>query len=90
MKVEDLLRQAIGETGVNLQRSADEVIRYTAQQGAVLSLAAGEPGFGKAMTAATNAVALYAGLNATLEAEAADARLVGIITGVLFNMATPS
>lgn len=90
MKAEDLLRDALNSTGVNLQRSADEVVRYAAQQGAILSLAAGEPGFDKAMTAATNAVALFAGLNATLEAEAADARLVGIITGVLFNMATPS
>jgi hypothetical protein len=88
MNAEDLLRQALKETGANLKISADELVRYTAEQAARLSLAAGEPGFDKAMIAARNAVALKAGLNATLEAEAADARMVGVISGVLFNLAT--
>ncbi len=88
MSPEDLLRDALKETGVNLKISADELVRYTAEQAYRLSQAAGEPGFDKALLAARNAVALKAGLNATLQAEAADARIVGVISGVLLSLAT--
>ncbi len=88
MNPEELLRSALKETGISLGISADELVRYTAEVGAKLALAVGEPGFEKALVAARNAVALKAGLNATLEAEAADARIVGVIQGVLLGLAS--
>ncbi len=86
MSPEELLRSALEETGVSLKISTDELARYVAQQAATLLKAVGEPGFDKALIAARNAVALKAGLNATLEAEAADARIVGVIQGVLLGL----
>lgn len=88
MTPEELLRSALTETGVSLKISADELVRYVAEQGATLALAIGEPGFDKALIAARNAIALKAGLNATLEAEAADARIVGVLQGVLLGLAS--
>lgn len=88
MTPQDLLLDALKETGVSLRISTNELLEYTAEIGAKLALAAGEPGFEKALIAARNAVALKAGLNATLEAEAADARVVGVISGVLLSLAS--
>lgn len=88
MSPEELLRSALSETGISLKISADELVRYVAEQGATLALAVGEPGFDKALIAARNAIALKAGLNATLEAEAADARIVGVLQGVLLGLAS--
>lgn len=84
---EDLLRGAIRETRAELAMDADELVRYTAERAAHLTTLAGQAGFARAVVAERNAVALKAGLDATLQAEAADARLVGVISGVLLGVA---
>lgn len=88
MTPEELIRDALSETGVSLKISKDELVRYVAEQGVLLALAVEEPGFDKALRAARNAIALKAGLSATLEAEAADARMLGVISGVLLGLAS--
>jgi len=84
---DDLLRAALRETRADISVDADELVRYTAERGAHLSTLAGQPGFQRALVAERNAIALKAGLDATLQAEAADARLVGVIQGILLGVA---
>lgn len=84
---EDLLRGAIRETRADLEDGADDLVRHTAERAAHLATIAGQPGFHRAVIAERDAVALRAGLDATLQAEAADARLLGVITGVLMGVA---
>lgn len=84
---EDLIRDAVRETRADLAIDSDELVRYTAERAAHLSTLVGQPGFQRAVVAERNAVALKAGLDATLRAEAADARLVGVIQGALLGLA---
>jgi len=88
MNTEDLIRSTLEETGAELKISSDELVAYTIAQGARLSLASNEPGFDKALIATRNAIALKAGVSTTMVASAADSRLVGVISGVLLNLAT--
>lgn len=83
----DLLRAALRETRADLSINADELILYTAERAAHLTTLLGQPGFQRAVVAERNNVAMRAGLDATLQAEAADARLVGVIQGVLLGVA---
>lgn len=84
---EELLRAELRATRTDLADGADELVRYMAERAAHLTTLAGQPGFHRAVVAERNAVALKAGLDATLQAEAADARIVGVITGILMGVA---
>tara|TARA_R110002167_G_scaffold93122_2_gene249800 strand:+ start:2667 stop:2936 length:270 start_codon:yes stop_codon:yes gene_type:complete len=88
MSIENLLRDALEETGASLNLATDEAIRIVALEGARLAAASAEPGFALVLRASRDVVALKLGLNASLEARAADARLVGIIQSVLMGIAT--
>jgi len=87
MDYEQLLKDALEETGVNLRISKEFLVQYTAARAAHLTTIIGQPGYDRALRAERDSIALYAGLNATLQAEAADARIVGIIQAILFGLA---
>lgn len=63
--------------------NAASVAAYAAQRAAHLATIFGEPGFDEAVKAEIQNVALEAGIAAVDSADAADARIVGIITGAL-------
>ena len=88
MSPEDLLKDALSETGITLNVSKDALLRYVAERGAHLATLSADPGFARALRAERNAVALYAGLNASLQAEAVESRIVGVISGVLLGLAS--
>lgn len=77
------LSSAIAATGASLKQSAAEVALFTAQRTAHLATLVGQPGFEEAVVAERNSVAMFAGIKAVEEADAADARLLGLIEGVL-------
>ena len=87
MNAHDLLKDALDETGVSLSRARDEVLLYTAQRAAHLSTLVGQPGFELALRAERDSVALYAGVSASIQATAAEGRILGIIQGILFALA---
>lgn len=77
------LESAITATGASLKKTAAEVALYTAQRTAHLAALAGQPGFEEAVAAERDAVAMFAGIASVGEADAADARLLGLIEGAL-------
>jgi len=79
-----LLRAALKESGKELKDGGLELKLVVSQELARLALAVGEPGYGRAVTAAQDNVALAAGLMAVSVADSSDARLLGIIQGALF------
>ncbi len=87
MNVQDDLRElfedAARETGVSLQVGAAELAEYAAARSAHLATLVGDPNFAMAVRAERDAVALKAGILAVQQADAADARLVGVIQGGL-------
>lgn len=87
MNINELLEDVLEETGAQLSVSKDDLVQYTAERGAHLATIVDEPGFSLALRAERDSIALYAGLNASLAAEAADARMVGTIQGVLLKLA---
>ncbi len=87
MSYEDLLRDVLEETGADINVTKDELIQYTAARAVHLTTLIGQPGYHLALRAERDAVALYAGLNATMAAEAADSRIVGVIQSVLMGLA---
>ena len=88
MIIEDLLRDAISETGIELRVAKDEAIQLVAAEAARLTLAIDEPGFHMALRASRDRVALELGVDASMQARAADARIVGIIQSVLLGLAS--
>ena len=81
---ENLLRSAIEETGADLERSAAEVAAYMSTRVATLALLVGQVGYEQAVIAERDNVALFAGLRAVEQADAASARIFGLIQGALF------
>lgn len=79
----DLIKSYLAETGEELDASADELAVYAASRAAHLATIAGEPGFEVAVRAERDSIALKAGIAVTLNAAAADQRLIGIIQGSL-------
>lgn len=77
------LETALKETGLQLQKSAHEVAVYATMRSADLAKALGQKGFDEAVVAARDAVALYAGIRAVENADAADNRVLGLIHGAL-------
>lgn len=82
--LEALLKDAARETGRDLRGNMVEITAYAAERTAFLSTLVGQPGFEEAVRAERDNVALKAGISAVKTADAADARIVGIIQGVLF------
>lgn len=81
----DLLKDAVNEIGVTIRAELAGVAAYAAERAAHLATIANEPGFELAVRAERDAVALRAGIGAVQQADAADARVVGIIHGVLLT-----
>lgn len=79
-----LLESSLKETGKELSVSLDVVRAEAARQMAQLALAAGEPGYERAVIAARDNVAMVAGLQSVANADAVDARIIGVIQGGLF------
>ena len=77
------LDTALKETGLQLQKSAHEVATYASLRSVHLAGAVGQKGFQEAVVAERDAVALYAGIQAVNNADAADNRLLGLIHGAL-------
>lgn len=63
--------------------NVEHVARYAAERAAHLASIIGEPGYAEAVEIEVQNVALRAGISAVDSADAADAQIVGIITGAL-------
>lgn len=83
-EIKNLLDSALAETKVDLQKDTTAVAAYMANSLVRLAKAANEPGFAEAVKAERDSVALFAGIQAVGTADAADARIYGLIQGVLF------
>tara|TARA_R110000764_G_scaffold36736_1_gene81940 strand:+ start:14026 stop:14295 length:270 start_codon:yes stop_codon:yes gene_type:complete len=88
MTPEDLLRDALDETGVSLRQGKEEALALIALEGARLTLAFGEPGFNLALRASRDQVALQLGIKASRHAREVDGRIVGIIQSSLLMLAS--
>lgn len=83
-ELERLLKDAAKETGHDFKGKLLETTIYAAERTAYLSTLVGQPGFEEAVRAERDNVALKGGISTVAGADRADARLVGIIQGVLF------
>lgn len=83
-RFEQILEDAVRETGTSLRTSAHEVAVYAAERAAHLATIVDDPGFLEAVRAERDAVALRAGIAAVRAGDAADARIVGLLQGGLF------
>jgi len=79
----DMLKNAATETGKDLGTSVAELEQYTQKRLQILAGAVGQNGFDQAVKAETHNVKMEAGLELTENADTADARLLGIISGGL-------
>lgn len=80
---ERILVDGARELGVSLGGSLADVRRFASERMLHLANIVDEPGYLEALRAERDKVALELALNVTDEADAADARLVGIISGAL-------
>jgi hypothetical protein len=85
MNAADLLRDALDETGLDLRQGRDEAIALIAAEGVRLAAASAEPGFNMVLRASRDRIALELGIDASLAARAADARIVGVIQSLLLG-----
>ncbi len=67
----------------DLRAAAEKVATYAAEQAAELALLVDEPGFELAAEAARDNVLMRSGLRLVAQADATDARFVGILEGSL-------
>lgn len=80
---ERILKDAVKETGVELQQSTRAIALYMNERAIHLASISGQPGFEQALRAERNSVALKAGISAAHNADQADARILGLIQGLL-------
>jgi hypothetical protein len=78
-----LITDAVEETGVDLGDAKEEVAAYAAERAEHLATISGEPGFGQAVIAERNSVAMKAGLALSEVADAGQGRWIGMIGGAL-------
>ena len=78
-----LITDAVEETGADLADTKEAIAIYMAERATHLSTIAHEPGFGQAVIAERNNVAMRAGLEASADAAAVDNRWLGMIGGAL-------
>ena len=81
--ISDLLKNALRETGRDAQANLDEVRVYTAQRLIHLATCVGQPGYEEALVAEKDNVLLKAGIAAVNVADAADAKIIGIVVGAM-------
>ncbi len=77
------LKEAANDLGVTLKENSDEWRQYAADQLLTLQTAAGQPGYFKLVEAAARASLTEAAGHAVDVADAADARLWSLATGLL-------
>ncbi len=88
MKIDaKLFGDALRETGIDLQAAPAEIGVFATQRAAHLALIAGEPGIEEAVIAERDRVWGFAARRAVRSGDAADARAIGLIHGVLLGMA---
>lgn len=80
----ELINGVIDETGRTIGLSKDQLKIEAANQLGMLALAVGEPGYDRAVLASRDNMALSMGLAAVGEADAVDARILGVLQGGLF------
>ena len=86
-RIEDVLRDALKETGQDLSSAGTELRLYAAERTAHLSLLAGQPGFSLAAQAEAQNIAMKAAQLAVVKADAIDARVVSVVQGALMALA---
>jgi len=88
MNVGDLLEDVAKEAGVEIGAMKDRVATYAAERAAHLAtIPVTDPGYNRALRVERNNVAMQLGLDTTRTADAADARIVGFIQGLLLFLA---
>jgi hypothetical protein len=81
--ITNMLLDAVRDAGKDLAKSAEKVAHYTATRAQHLARIHNEPGWRRAVMAERDSVALFAGIAVVGSADVADARILGIIEGVL-------
>ena len=84
--MEQLIQQVIAvlaESGRELGDTSESVANYARGRAIYLSTLTDDPGFALAVRAEQDNVLLYAGIALVDEADAADARIKGLLEGVL-------
>lgn len=79
-----VLQGTLKETGRELKVSVSDLRQRAAEQMAQLALAAGEPGYDRAVIAARDNVLLLAGIESVERADAVDNRIIGVVQAGLF------
>ena len=82
-KLRDAIAASLRETGGSLKTSSAEVAAYAATRAAHLATISNEPGFDEALIAERDNVLAFAGVSAVRNADAVDARIIGLIHGAL-------
>lgn len=87
-RIKEQFASALAATGVQLQQSGAEVAAFAAARAAHVTAAALEPGLEQVVEDEQNRVWLFAAGRAVRAADAADARAVGLIQGLLLGAAS--
>tara|TARA_R110000796_G_scaffold160859_1_gene277616 strand:+ start:511 stop:789 length:279 start_codon:yes stop_codon:yes gene_type:complete len=87
IQFENLIKDALTETGESIQRSTSEVAFYAAERTAILSTLVGLPGYAMAVEAERDNIIAFAGLKASEKSRESRIRFLGIIQGALFMAA---
>lgn len=85
--LKSMLDQFVKETGATAEKSTADIATYTVQRSAHLTSGVNQPGFEEAVRAEYNNVKLFSGISVTHNADAADARFFGLITGAMAMLA---
>jgi hypothetical protein len=81
--IEQVLKDALKETGASLSISTKELATYMHARAVHLASIAAEPGYDQALRAERNNVALKAGIIASGQLSSIDSRILGLIQGIL-------
>lgn len=82
-QLESMIADALKETGAQASMSAKDMAVEVQASAARLSGAVGQAGYDEALRAERDTLALKAGLKLVTAADAADARVVGIVQGAI-------
>jgi hypothetical protein len=78
-----ILKDALKETGTTIKKSAKEVAAYASMRAEHLSKEVGKPGFAMAVRVERDNVILFAGIKTAAGMEEANAKIMGVIQGLL-------
>lgn len=79
----DMLSDEGTQAAGNFEKSREDVAQYMSERAIHLSTIVGEPGFGRAVTAERNNVALFAGMATANLATKTDSQILGLIGGAI-------